>query len=144
MIFELIYIVILNCGSGLWIENLKRNYKLKSHNPDPQHWCETFLFIFIYFQGITWENNFGVCSFPFRYKDILYYACTNITLSDEFIHMCAGETDLGKLIMTIKYGSLPGGLLIVFNFHADFLFILYVKKSLPKYDYLAHFSFILI
>ena len=53
---------------------------------------------------ITWNSNSGeVCSFPFRYKDILYYACTNITLNgttsgdlgspENPVHICATEKD---------------------------------------------------
>ena len=46
-------------------------------------------------------SNGDVCSFPFRFKGILYYACTNITINgtaaDELgspenpIHICATE-----------------------------------------------------
>ena len=36
------------------------------------------------------------CTFPFRYDDVLYYACTNLTASDDTgpWHFCATETDL--------------------------------------------------
>ena len=57
--------------------------------------------------GITWvsapSSGGDVCSFPFRYKEILYYACTNITINgttsgdlgspENPVHLCATEKD---------------------------------------------------
>jgi hypothetical protein len=34
------------------------------------------------------------CTFPFRFKSVLYYGCTNVSLSSIVYKMCATEIDL--------------------------------------------------
>ena len=47
------------------------------------------------FPGVSFSTGVKDCTFPFRHNDILYYACTNLTVDDTgpwFV--CATEIDL--------------------------------------------------
>ena len=57
------------------------------------------------FTGVPFEAGPKNCTFPFRYADILYYACTNITtVTDEGPYfVCATETDLD--FNAVKFGE---------------------------------------
>ena len=61
------------------------------------------------FTGVPFEAGSKNCTFPFRYADILYYACTNITTtaldgSESGPHfVCATSTDLD--FNAVKFGE---------------------------------------
>ena len=57
------------------------------------------------FTGVPFESGPKNCTFPFRYADILYYACTNITTAtgDGPYFVCATETDLD--FNAVKFGE---------------------------------------
>ena len=57
------------------------------------------------FTGVPFEAGPKNCTFPFRYANILYYACTNITtVTDEGPYfVCATETDLD--FNAVKFGE---------------------------------------